>query len=184
MAPAVIEPSLPLDTDTMQTSDMSDLRPAEACITVYPGFKDYPLWLEQQFPSIVPPGTANYLQQLQFTGEEDLSLFWAQSGAEHCELIGPQVYDMIRDSLADLKVIWDFIRLQDPVAPYYPFVDFLHFRDAQKPAQLAAYPESQHLMSILQANSLPDPPLDDTPPLVHMPKASTPLRVTPPLVPR
>ena len=166
-----LEPSHSLDDDDILPSDLSALRPAGAYITCYPGYQYFHVWLESQFPTIIPNGTASFLHQFHLDSEEAVHLFSGHNGVWFCDLIGAHQYDRVRLILAEIRTILDYVT-KHPKDDYYSYTDFLDFRSRMKPFYLVSYPESRHLLDPGSLCHLVVPP--HHPPRAGIPENSTP----------
>ena len=74
-------------------------------ILPYPGPTDFGNWVESQFSSVIPKGTAAFLDQFNITTEEDTYYWSSLYSHDYLELLGPEQYDKVRNTLAELHLI-------------------------------------------------------------------------------
>lgn len=181
--PPVTAHSPPITETTQPTYDPSTDDPIDSYIICYPSFLHYGEWLESQFPTIIPSGTATFINQFDFSSELDVVNFPQQDGSHFLSLFGAAQYEWIRHTLADIQVIQRFLMTQDPTLDYFSYQAFLLYRSAMKPLCLIHYPESSSLLdpasicniSISPLPSRPNPLPDDPPVRLQLYRPPTPV---------
>ena len=112
----------------------------------YPGYQHFAAWLESQFPHIIQPGTEQFLRQFHLNSDDDVLNFSTHGCAYFLEFLGPEIYDMARTTLAEIKVIQEFLYTQDPNAAIHSYMDFFEFREGMKDVCQVYYPESSAIL--------------------------------------
>ena len=124
-----LEEHMPADDDI---DSLADIEGDLIKILPYPGPQDFGTWAESQFPTIIPQGTAAFLDQLNMTTESDVYYWIGLSAKDYLEMLGPNQYDKIRRTLAELRLIRRYIDHQEDKgvnrAEKWSYLDFLSFR--------------------------------------------------------
>lgn len=124
-----IEDYMPTDDDINSLADIDGHHPS---ILPYPGPCDFGTWLESQFSTIIPIGTAAFLEQLQRRSESEIEYWINLSAKDYLEMLGKEQYDQIRKTLAEIKTIRRYILKQQEEGisnkEKWSYLDFLSFR--------------------------------------------------------
>jgi hypothetical protein len=87
-----IENYIPSDDDI---DSLADIDGGHIKISPYPGSTNFGPWLESQFPTIIPNGTAMFLEQLDILSEADLYYWISLKAKDYLKILGPDQYDRI-----------------------------------------------------------------------------------------
>ena len=142
-----IEDYMPTDDDIDSLADIDGNHPS---ILPYPGPCDFGTWLESQFSTIIPVGTAAFLEQLQMTSENEIDYWLNLSAKDYLEMLGKDQYDQVRKALAEIKTIRRYILKQQnegiSTKEKWSYLDFLSFRAMHLSLDICYFPKSSDIL--------------------------------------
>jgi hypothetical protein len=114
----------------------------------YPGFKVFSRWLEEEFPTnIIPLGTTGFLSSFGVNSETQLRILYQSKAQYFLQKLGPEKYDEFRNTLVEIKTIYNFAMEQPMDVPRYPYQQFMDFREQHKPRYLDGLPPSSDFLA-------------------------------------
>ena len=179
-----IEDYMPTDDDIDSLADIDGYHPS---ILPYPGPCDFGTWLESQFSTIIPIGTAAFLEQLQMKSEKEIEYWTNLSAKDYLEMLGKEQYDQVRKTLAEIKTIRRYILEQQDkgisTKEKWSYLDFLSFRAMHLTLDMCYFPKSFDILdsrpgSIRNIRIITPPTLNRT----SVPECPPPYQVNSPAI--